>query len=454
MLNLIRGLFSDNSDSSQRTQSIKKEIAYSFLVKIVSVVTGLLSVPLIIDFLDKERYGIWLTLSSVFAWLSFFDVGIGNGLRNKLTEALAVNDKKLAQEYVSTTFVMVSLIFGALIILFQIINPFIDWQSILKIDTISSNELYVFTSLILTLFLLRFIFQLIGVVYIANQKPSMNNIIVTLGNFLSFLFILLLYYISNSGSLLLLGVVLTGIPLLVLIFANILAFNGSYNFLRPRWNSIKMEHTKILLNLGVKFFLIQIAAILLFSTANIITIRIFNPSEVVVFSSSLMYFQLPIMVYGIIMAPIWSAVTDAYVKKDTHWLKYTLKKLNKISLLFAIGIILMTVISPLVYQVWLGDRVKIPFIVTLSMAIFSMVNVFLAPYTNFINGIGKMKLSTYLVIITFVVYVPLAVFLAKMFDSVAGIMFATCLLNITGLYFQPKQVHKILNNNANGIWNE
>jgi O-antigen/teichoic acid export membrane protein len=103
--------FMENDDNSARTSSIKKEIVYSFLVKIISVISGVLSVPLIIDFLDKEQYGIWLTLSSVFAWLSFFDVGIGNGMRNKLTEALAINDKKLAQEYVSTTFVLISLIF-------------------------------------------------------------------------------------------------------------------------------------------------------------------------------------------------------------------------------------------------------------------------------------------------------------------------------------------------------
>jgi O-antigen/teichoic acid export membrane protein len=182
--------------------------------------------------------------------------------------------------------------------------------------------------LIVTLFLLRFIFQLIGVVYIANQKPSINNIIVTLGNFLSFLLILTLYYLSAKGSLLLLGVILTGIPLLVLVFANFYAFNVDYIFLKPRWSCFRKRHTKVLLNLGVKFFLIQIAAILLFSSANIIIMRIFGASEVVVFSSSLMYFQLPIMVYGIIMTPIWSAVTEAYTMNDKIWLKKNVVKIE------------------------------------------------------------------------------------------------------------------------------
>ena len=443
-----------SSDGSIRTLSIKKEISYSFLIKIVSVISGVLSVPLIIDFLNKEQYGIWLTLSSVFAWLSFFDVGIGNGMRNKLTQALAVDDKKLAQEYVSTTYVMISLIFGALIILFQIINPFMNWQSILNITSVSEKELYILTTLVVTLFLLRFIFQLVGVIYIANQKPSINNIIVTLGNFFSFLLILLLYYLSTSGSLLLLGTILTGLPLLVLILANIFAFNFTFKELAPKIQYFKSKHVKVLLNLGLKFFLIQIAAILLFSTANILIVRIFNASEVVIFNSALTFFQLPIMVYGIIVTPIWSAVTDAYTMKDTVWLKETLLRLNKISLLFSLGIVVMVIASPWIYQIWLGDRIKIPFLITISMAVFAIINVFLAPYTNFINGIGKMKLSTYLVSITFIVYIPLAVFLAKLLGSSAGIMFATCLLNVTGLYFQPLQIKKILNNKANGIWNE
>lgn len=439
---------------SGRTLAVKKEIAFSFIIKIISVIIGVLLVPMLIDLLDKERYGVWLTLSSIFAWFSFFDIGIGNGMRNKLAEALAKDERQLAREYVSTTFAIVGAIFILLILLFEIINPFLDWQSILNVKVVSATELYILTSIVFSLFLLRFIFQLVGVIYIANHKPSINNALITLGSFISFICIALLYKIVGNSNLILLSSLLVGIPLVVLIAATGYAFIGEYSFLRPAYQYIKMQHAKSLLNLGLQFFLIQIAAILLFSSANIIIVQLFDPEEVVVYSTALMFYQLPIMIYGIIMTPIWSAVTDAYTKKDLNWLTQTLRKLNKISVLFSLGIIIMTLLSPIVYKVWLGNRIKIPFVLSCSMACFAIINVFLAPYTSFINGIGKMKLSTYIVLFTFVIYIPLAILLSKTLNNSAGIMIATCLLNVTGLYFQPRQVRKLLNGKADGIWNK
>lgn len=455
MVKFLRKHITGN-EVSGRTTTVKKEIFFSFIIKIISVLVGVLLVPMLIDLLDKERYGVWLTLSSIFAWFSFFDIGIGNGMRNKLAEALAMDNKKLAKEYVSTTFALVGSIFVFIIIVFEIINPFLNWRTILNAKTITANELYLLTSVVFSLFLFRFIFQLIGVVYIANHKPSVNNGLVTLGSFLSFLCITAIYLFNTGGnvSLVTLGILLVGIPLFVLIVATIWTFIGPYKFLRPEISCIKIKHAKGLLSLGMQFFLIQIAAILLFSSANILIVQLFNPNEVVVYNSALIFFQLPIMVFGIIMTPIWSAVTDAYTKQDLEWLKQTLKRLNKISMAFTLVIIVMTLVSPFIYKIWLGDRIQIPFLLSCSMGFFAIINVFLAPYTNFINGIGKMKVSTYIVLSTFILYIPLAIFLCKVFDSSSGVIIATCLLNATGLYFQPYQVYKLLNGKANGIWNK
>lgn len=454
MLSFFRDFFVDNSNESDRTNLIKKEIRFSLLIKLISVITGLLLVPLLIDYLDKERYGVWLTLYSVFAWFSFFDIGIGNGMRNRLTEALAKGDNNLGKEYVSTTFAVVSIIFVSIIVLFELCNPFISWQSILNVDVISQKELYVITSVIFCLFLLRFIFQLTCVVYIANQKPSIDNALVTLGSVLAFTIIFVLHKFTITGNLLILGVVLIGAPLAVLVGATFFAFSGHYKFLRPSWRAVKLIHIKSLLNLGLKFFLIQIAAILLFSSANIIVSHIFGPAEVVVYSTALTLYQLPIMVYGIIMTPIWSAVTDAYTKQDFNWLKKTLRKLNKLSLLFAIVIIFITMLMPFILKIWLNNRVKIPLLLSISMASFAIINVFLTPYTSFINGIGKIKFSMYMVFFTIIFYIPLALLLSKTTNNSAGIIIATCILNGIGLYFQPLQVNKLLRNEAHGIWNK
>src|SRR6516225_8522455 len=53
----------------------------------MAVLTALITVPLTVGYLGMERYGLWMTISSVIAMLAFADLGLGNGLMNVLSEA-------------------------------------------------------------------------------------------------------------------------------------------------------------------------------------------------------------------------------------------------------------------------------------------------------------------------------------------------------------------------------
>ena len=59
-------------------------------------------VPLTIGYVSSELYGVWLTMSSILAWLGFLDVGFSQGLKNKLAEAVEQNNSKRGHELVST----------------------------------------------------------------------------------------------------------------------------------------------------------------------------------------------------------------------------------------------------------------------------------------------------------------------------------------------------------------
>lgn len=109
--------------------------------------------------LNPSRYGIWLTISSIIGWFSFFDIGFGNGLRNKLAEAKAKGEEELARIYVSTTFAILTLIIGIVLVLFLCINPFIDWSRILNTTPDMAGELSLLVIIIFVFFCLRFVFQ-------------------------------------------------------------------------------------------------------------------------------------------------------------------------------------------------------------------------------------------------------------------------------------------------------
>ena len=68
----------------ERSVKAKKNIIASFLIRGLSIGISLILVPLTINYINSARYGIWLTLSSIVAWFSFFDIGLTQGLRNNI----------------------------------------------------------------------------------------------------------------------------------------------------------------------------------------------------------------------------------------------------------------------------------------------------------------------------------------------------------------------------------
>lgn len=134
--------------------------------------------------------------------------------------------------------------------------------------------------------------------------------------------------------------------------------------------------------------------------------------------------------------------------------KRTLSKLNKVSCLFFIGIIFMLVVSPFIYDFWVGKRVHVPFIVSISMALYAAMAVFVSPYSYYINGLGKLHIVFRLVIMTSLLYIPLAIILVKTPLQVAGVILATCIINSMNIPIYVIQTNKIINSRAIGIWNK
>src|SRR5690554_6421161 len=163
-------LFIKNNVNQGHSRSVKakKNILASFLIRGASIAISLVLVPLTINYINPTSYGIWLTLSSMVGWFSFFDIGFGHGLRNKFAECVAKGEYKLAREYVSTTYAILTLIIGGVLVLFFGINPFLEWSSILNTPSEMTDELRTLALIVFTFFCLQFVLKLITTVLTAN----------------------------------------------------------------------------------------------------------------------------------------------------------------------------------------------------------------------------------------------------------------------------------------------
>ena len=322
MRNKLFNLFKGN----KRSVKAKKNIIASFAIKGISIVVGFMMIRITLEYLDKTEYGIWVTISSFLTWFTFFEIGLGNGLKNKLAEALAKKDYVLAKTHVSTTYALLAIIISIVSILFLIGNNFIDWTKILNTDSAYIKELTTVSYIVFLFFFLQFVVKLIGNVLRADQRTAMANALGPIGNVVSLLLIFILTK-TTDGSLVYISWVFSVIPVLVLISVSIYFYKNDYYNIAPSLGFVDFNHAKELVGLGLKFFLIQISALIMFQSSNIIITQFYGPSEVTPFHIAYKLFSTIMMVFTIVVTPYWTAFTEAWVVKDYLWVKKTIKNL-------------------------------------------------------------------------------------------------------------------------------
>lgn len=437
-------------DQHERSIKAYKNIFGSFVLKFLSIATNLLLVPITIHYINPTRYGIWLTLSSIIGWLSFFDIGFGNGLRNKFAEAIAKGNTELARIYVSTTYAILFIIILFVLILYLFINPLLNWAIILNSPSSMANELSLIALIVFTFFCLQFILQLVTTIIIADQQPAKASFLNFLGSILSLIIIFILTKIT-SGSLLYLGIAMSAAPVIILLGSSFWFYTRNYKDFAPSLKFIKFTYARDLFYLGFKFFIIQISVILLYQTSNMIIVQLFGPAEVTSYNVAYKYFGIVPMIFNIVLTPFWSAFTDAYTMNDLAWIRKVIKRLQFFWMLIIFLTLLMLLISEPVYNIWVGDVVTVPFALSAVLALYVLINCWCGIYSYFLNGVGKIKLQLYASLIGGVINVPLAIFFGIHYGLV-GVIFPTLIIGLINSTWAPIQYYKIINNQAKEIW--
>lgn len=449
LLSFVKNFF---TQGNQRSINAKKNILIIAVLKGCSIAISLFIVPITIHYVNPTRYGIWLTLSSIVGWFSFFDVGLGNGLRNKFAEAVAIGKHDLARVYVSTTYAILAIIISVILLIFCCINPFLNWPRLLNTPADMGGELRILALIVFGFFCLQFVLRLITTIITANQQPAKASIF----DFLGSLFSLSIIYIltkTTSGNLIYLGTVFSFTPVVVLTASSLWFYTHKYKIYAPSLKFVKFKFARDLMNLGIKFFIIQMASVILYQTSNVIIAHLFGPEQVTPYNIAYKYFGVITMTFSIVMMPFWSAFTEAWFKKDVAWIKNTVNKLILLWILVAITALVMFVFSGFIYRMWVGKEIKVPVSVSVVMALYVVLNGWCGIFSQFLNGVGKVKLQLYFGIFGAIINIPMAIFLGKHL-GIYGVVLSTVILAMISAVWSPIQYRKIVNNTAKGIWNK
>lgn len=438
--------------TNSRNKMLRNNILFSGFLKIVGLLTSLVIVPITINYLNNEVYGIWMTITSILYWITTFDIGLGNGMRNYLAEALATNDTKLGKKYISTTMLLLSLIAlsMAIVLLYPLIT--INFNSFFNTNAIAGNELRMAVVIAVGFTLMNFVLKNIGMIFVAMQKYVINDLLSISGNVIALILIYILTKVT-TGNLVLVVLAYTMTSCVAFLLAAIPLF-WKHPELKPSLRFFDKSLGKKIVGKGFGFFVIQISSCLvIFGAANFFITQSCGPAAVTTYNIAYKFFNLLVIAYTIILAPMWNAYTDAYVKGDMQWIKATFNKALKFWVLSICGGLGMLLICNLFYKLWIGNMVNVPLSVSASTLIYVCFFNLNNCATYLINGLNKIFVQIIISLAVTTLYIITVLAFGRKL-GVEGIVLSMAasyaVMSVVHLY----QCRKLINGKADGIWNK
>lgn len=332
--------------SHERYRLIALSGSSSLLSKFIIAFISLISVPLTINYLGKEAFGLWMVVSSLVVWLQLTDFGIGNGLVNALAEANGRNDKTAACSYFSTTFYSISGITLILAVPVVIIALFVPWDKAININNIAlaQDAKYCFSVLSL-FFFINMPLSIANKALFAYQKAYLVNMTQIIASLCSLLFLITAISMKLSliwlVSLVSLGILLGNIASWILLFRNM-----PWLRLQVKMSSRHAFHR--VARTSVPLFLFQIGALLLNQTANIILAHLAGLKIVADYNILLKIYTVVYSIGISFSSPFYPAIREAFEKKEARWVSNAVKRVTALRLAI--------LILPAVLLVFIGNQ--------------------------------------------------------------------------------------------------
>ncbi|MEL0538302.1 hypothetical protein [Staphylococcus debuckii] len=331
-----------------------------------------------------------MVILSIISWFYILDFGISNSLRNKLTEAIKLNDRPLQQRLIATSYLIMLIPTVVLIGVGLCVNYFVNWAELLN-ATHHQFEINVMVKIAFVLFPIIFYLNTITYIYHAFFKSYIVNAIQFFNLFISSVVIFFLAP-SFEGNLIIMALAYFAINILVyLIF--------TWDFIRKsHFNIVSIKYfdkslIKDLLSMGIAFFLLDIASLFLLNSGPILISYFFNPEYSVVFQLPYKLLSIFLTVSTIFLSPLWTLVINYYVANDLK----SIQSINKKIAVYLCGLIIIILISTLFINegiyLWIGHNYHIKITTILLIAFIVILSIIAHTYKTLLNAISKIYIQ-------------------------------------------------------------
>jgi len=419
-----------------------KSMSLNALYKPIGMVISLLYTPLLLNYLGDEKYGVWATVLSIITWITFFDVGIGNGLRNIITIEVENEEYQSAKVSISTAYtVLTSIILIAYLVVVSV-GLFINWSAVFNTNIEVKPVLF----LSFTFICINFILAMQKVGYYAiqqSEKVALTSILTQLFNLVGVLIITAF----NTDKLILMAMLFGLSSFVINILFSVLLWKKRPYF-RPNPKLFNRDKLYAISSLGFKFFFIQIAALILFTTDSLIITSLYGPEKVTPYNTAFKAFGVFNLMFSALLAPLWARYTVAKSKNNYQWIKINISRMRLVLIPISISIFIAVLYFDKISLLWLGRKLDYDAGLIVSMGVYYVMLIYSSIYSSALNGIGNVNVQLVTASLMALINIPLSIYLAKYCGlSTTGVSLATIICMIIGNIVYTIQMNYIMKKN-------
>jgi O-antigen/teichoic acid export membrane protein len=389
-----------------------------------------------------------MTIASLVVLLSVTDLGIGSGVLNSIARAYGRGDRLAARQHLASGLVVLTAIAMATGVLFLVVYPSISWGALYNVadDPLAASEAGPATGIFIATFLIGLPLSLIGQVRAAYQEGFVQSAFAGLGNVITI--VLLLAAVAARANLPVLVLAITGGPILAAIANLIVLVRLHRPWLAPRRGDVTTDAMRSVVGLGMGFLILQIAYTVGFSTDRLVAAQVVGPLAVADYSVVYRLFAIPASLASIALLPLWPAYREAISRHDIGWVRLTLQRSIKVTVLVTVPLsVALAIVGPAIVDAWTGQRLAPSHGLYLALGAFTITLAFANAFMVFLNGAQVMRYQIFTWTLMAVLNLTASLYLASKIGvagvAVGSVVAVVVAIIIPALAYTPRLLRQL-----------
>ena len=383
------------------TNLVSKAVTAGVMVVMVSMTTV---------YLGEERFGLWMTIASLAGVLAFMNLGAANALTNRVTYIAANNEREQLKRVISGGLGFVFLISMASIGILLSVVSLMPVTDLFKLETeVAKLELKATLYIFAILFGVNLFASAVCRVFAGLQRSFEEYIAAIIGSLLALIAIVLAAYSKQGISVLLvcsmMAPIITGLVLLAR-----LAKKRLFSITRIGF-ATRYEYKKIIKSSGL-FFILQIGVMVGWGMDALLISSTLGAAATAGYVLVQRVFQIGIQPISMVNAPLWSAYADAHVRGEKSFIRRTLWRSIRYTLIYAsIVAILIMVVGQYVIAVWTSGEIRVDATLIIAFGIWAIIEALSNALAMFLNGCNVIRQQVIAVIVLCFLALPIKIYL-------------------------------------------